>query len=157
MCNKGYNMYKRLKHGEFMAMTPEQKRQHKAMLTKRYKKAHPEKIREINLYFYNLYKKTKPHKCICVKCGKVFNAARSVYKWCDECKNKDWGAIRRQAIIDKRNAKINKHKKVIELAKLGWEQEEIAKQVGYSQRNVSKIMIDAGMRQIKKHTRAKNV
>ena len=153
MCNKRCNMYKRLKPGEFIAMTPEQKQEHKRMLNRRYRVKNPDKIHKRNLYFYELYKTIKPCVCICKKCGNKFNAPRKYYKLCDTCRNTDWGKIRTQNILDRRNERIRKHELIIQLAKLGLKQSDIAAQVGYCQRNVSKIMVDAGMRQIKEHTR----
>ena len=112
-------MYKRLKPGEFIAMTPEQQKAHKRALNKRWRDAHPDIMHEQNLHWYRFYKKVKPHTCICKKCGQSFNAPRAYFKLCDGCRNKDWGGVRRQAILDRQNARLRKHEQVIELAKQG--------------------------------------
>lgn len=150
-------MYKRLKRGEFIAMTQEQQKEHLRMLRKRYRVAHPDKIHENNLHFYQVYKRFKPHRCICVKCGKPFDAPRWYFKWCDDCKNKDWGQERKNAILAKRQARKERIELVLKLAKKGLLQKEIAEQTGYSQRAVSAIMIRNGMRREAKHIRVKNV
>lgn len=139
-------MYKRLKHGEFIAMTPEQKKEHLRMLRKRYRDAHPDKIHENNLHFYQVYKRFKPHRCICVKCGKPFDAPRWYYKWCDDCKNKPWGQERKQAILAKRQARKERIELVLELAKKGLYEREIAEKTGYTQSAVSAILRRNNMR-----------
>ena len=151
---KGVNM-ERLKRGEFIAMSDEEKEKHLRMLNVRWRKNNPDKVRAQNRHFYNVYKTTRPHICICVKCGNSFNAPKSYYKLCDECKNKDWGAIRRNIILEKRKAHKERINFVIELAKQGLFQKEIAEQTSYSQRAISAIMIKHGMRQVKKHKRVR--
>lgn len=155
--NKGNNMYKRLKHGEFIAMTPEQKQEHLRVLRKRYREAHPDKIHRDNLHYYQVYKKTKPHQCICVKCGKSFYAPRWYFKWCDDCKNKNWSAEARNMILAKRQERKERRDLVLKLAKKGLLQKDIAEQTGYSQRAVSAIMIRNGIRREPKHIRTTNV
>ena len=150
-------MYKRLKRGEFIAMTPEQKKEHLRILRKRYRDSHKEKIHRDNLHFYQVYKRFKPHRCICVKCGKPFDAPRCYYKLCDDCKNKDWGQVRKNAILAKRQARKERIELVLKLGKNGVPQQEIAEKTGYTQRAVSSIMIRNGMRREAKHIRVKNV
>lgn len=150
-------MYKRLRHGEFIAMTPEQKKEHMRILRKRYRNSHKEKLHRDNLYWYQVYKKVKPHQCICVKCGQSFNAPRWYFKLCDNCKNRDWGQVRKKAILAKRQERKKRIELVLKLAKKGLYEREIAEQTGYSQAGVSSVLRRNNMRRKPKHTRAKNV
>lgn len=147
----------RLKRGEFIAMSDEEKIRHKRMLNQRWKRLNPDKVQAQNRRFYELYHTLKPYICICVKCGNKFNAARKRYKLCPECLNRDYGAIRRQAIIERANIRKSRHQKVIELGKSGMKEVVIAKITGYCQRSVSNLLINNGLRRQPPHTKKKNV
>lgn len=78
----------RLKHGEFIAMSDEEKLNHKRFLQRRWRKNHPEWVKSSNDYWAKRYKATKPFECICTECGKTFNGARSCLKLCPDCLKK---------------------------------------------------------------------
>lgn len=79
---------KRLKYGATKLMTPEEYKQYKRDLSKRFRHRHPDKIKAQNKYYSELYSKTKPFPNICVDCGNVFYASRSTIKHCPECREK---------------------------------------------------------------------
>jgi DNA-binding MarR family transcriptional regulator len=139
---------KRLKRGEFIAMTPEQQKEHKAMLQIRWRKKNPDKVKQMNHKWALYYWYNKPFKCICQKCGKEFGAARKYFVTCQECiqariaKNK---AIRDLAIA-KAKAKAERNKEIIRLHKKGLLQREIAERVDIDQAGVSYVLRKNGYR-----------
>jgi len=139
---------KRLKRGEFIAMTPEQQKEHKAMLQIRWRKKNPDKVKQMNHKWALYYWYNKPFKCICQKCGKEFGAARKYFVTCPECiqtriaKNK---AIRDLAIA-KAKAKAERNKEIIRLHKKGLLQREIEELTGVGQRLISYILRVNGYR-----------
>ena len=76
---------RRLKPGEYIAMSDEEKIAWRRILQKRWRHNHPEWVKNSNKKWSKTYKETKPFECICVQCGIKFGAARNHLKLCPQC------------------------------------------------------------------------
>ena len=127
---------KRLEYGSFNKMTDEEKKEHLKMLQKRWRKNHPEWVKNQNKKYYKIYKETKPCKCICVRCGREFFAPRSYYKLCGECPSKY--ELYKMGVKMRRDRKALIAQQAVEMYKTGkYTQEEVAKIFGTYQKQVS--------------------
>lgn len=77
--------FKRMPKASRYSMTEKSYRRWKLYLRWRWMSQHPDYAKEQNKYYNKLYQKTKPCVCICINCGKEFNAPRKYYKICPEC------------------------------------------------------------------------
>lgn len=75
----------RLKKGEYIAMSPEERLAHKHFLQKRWRENHPDWVKKSNKYWNDVYNDKKPYTCICKYCGEEFGARRAYYKKCPKC------------------------------------------------------------------------
>ena len=132
----------RLKYGASKNMTKEEILQRKRLLQKNWREKHPEFTKAQNKYWANVYRQTKPHKCVCSKCGKEFNAARKYFCTCPDCiKIKKQNVIlRKQSIIDKRKQRQEEYKTICELYRAGMKQTAIAFTLGRAQSGISAIL-----------------
>lgn len=133
---------KRLKYGATKLMTPEEYKQYKRKLSKRWRKNNPEKIKAQNKYYAEWYKKTKPHKCVCVECGRKFNSARANIQHCPKCisESKRLVVMRKTAVKLKREAIKEEYAEIVQMYKDGHTQEIIAETFGRSQSGISTIL-----------------
>lgn len=145
---------KRLKRGEYIAMSPEEKILHNRLLHRRWRHKHPDWVKASNKKWSEIYKETEPFKCICKKCGGDFYKSRNSYKICPDC----WVKIHahnqsiRDAKIAKRENKQKRIKEIIQMFTKGVTQTEIAKMLGCTQSGISALLRRNG---IKKLTRQK--
>lgn len=146
---------RRLKHGEWIAMSPEDKLKWKRHLQKRWRHNNPEYTKRQNQYYAELYRSTKPFLPICKVCNEPFHAPRSCYKICPDCKIK---------IHERRVAKQNKKtrngelrraqiEEIINLWKSGMSQNKIAKIYKRTQSGISALLRRKGI--IKKSLKTK--
>lgn len=79
-------MKKRAKYGSLKnTLSEEEYKKYKAELSRRWRKNHPERVRELNKINY-LYSKTYPKfRCVCKKCGSKFMGYRKGAKICPVC------------------------------------------------------------------------
>lgn len=135
-------LYKRLKHGEYIAMSDEEKLQHRRMMAKRWRKNHPEFVKAQNKYYSELYSKTRPFKCVCSKCGKTFGASRNTVKTCPEClaEQHRLTEMRRKTILLKQEERRTEYQQIVRMYKQGVKQQIIADTLGRSQSGVSQII-----------------
>lgn len=145
----------RLRPGEFKQMTPEQQAEHMKQLRKNWRHRHPEFVKAQNKKFAELYKRTKPHICICKICGCEFNATRKENVRCPKC----WKSIleeRKQKQFMKEyamRAKIYMIESVVALARTGMPQKEMSARLGIKQATISAMCRKAGLRRKPYHTR----
>lgn len=133
---------KRLKYGATKNMTPEELKQYKRDLGKRYRRRHPDKIKAQNKYYSELYSKTKPFPNTCVDCGNVFYASRSTIKHCPECREKKHAItanIKKEKDL-RRKQRFADYKLILKMYKSGHTQEIIAETLGRSQSGISTIL-----------------
>ena len=135
-------LYKRLKHGEYIAMSDEEKTQHRRMMARRWRHNHPEFVKAQNKHFSELYSKTRPFACVCSKCGKTFGASRNTVKTCPQClAEKAYIAeMRKKAIVFKQEERRAEYEQIIRMHKQGVKQQMIADALGRSQSGVSAIL-----------------
>ena len=135
-------IYKRLKHGEYIAMSDEEKLQHIHFLAKRWRHNHPEWVKAQNKKYSELYKKTKPYTCICKICGKTFRKPRSHYKLCPHClaENHYIAEMRKKTIILKQEERKAEYEQIVKMYKQGVKQQVIADTLGRSQSGISAIL-----------------
>lgn len=133
---------KRLKWGATKTMTPEEYKQYKRKLSKRWRKNNPEKIKAQNKHYAEWYKKIKPHKCVCVECGRKFNSARANIQHCPKCiaESKRLVKMRKTAVELKREAIKEEYTEIVQMYKDGHTQEVIAETFGRSQSGISTIL-----------------
>lgn len=138
----------RLKHGAFKLLTPEQQLEHKHMLARRYRVSHRELLRKKYKVWHQNRMITKPCVCSCRICGQKFNSPRNSYKLCENChKNIHIEAEnKRQALRQKRVDYRQMIQQILELAKQGMRQEDIASKFNYSQSAISSICRRFGIR-----------
>ena len=133
---------RRLKPGEWIAMSPEEKLKWKRHLQKRWRHNHPDSVKKQNQYYGNLYRTTKPFLPTCKVCNEKFGAARSCYKICPKCIElaHKRQLARAQEKTDRRNAREKQLKEIIELWKSGKTQIEISKIYGRTQSGISALL-----------------
>lgn len=148
LCNQRKEPMRRLRHGEFFTMTPDQQKAHKSMLQKRWRAKNKDRVKEMNHKWGMYYWHTKPFPCTCKICGKEFNAARRYFVTCPDCiqariaRNK---AIRARAVI-KAKVKVERNKEIIRLRRQGLLQREISEMTGVKQATISYILRSHGYR-----------
>lgn len=137
--DKKYHNYRIIKF-MFKELTPEQKIIWKRYLGWRWKKEHPEFTKSQNKYYYKLYRKTKPHVCICKKCGQEFNAAKKCYKICPRCQfMPSESQIKKQEILERKIKKMAKIEQVYNIYITGeMNQTQIARVYDTTQENISR-------------------
>lgn len=132
----------RLAYGATKTMTPDEYKQYKRDLQKRWRHNHPDRVRAENRYYSKLYSQTKPFQCVCVRCGKTFGASRNTVKTCPECREEMRKLIdmRRKAIVLKREEKQAEYQQIARMYRQGVKQQVIADTLGRSQSGVSVIL-----------------
>ena len=132
----------RLAYGAFDKMTPEQQKEHKRALQRKWRAENKDVISRRNHMWYLRYKTTKPFVATCMFCGKSFNATRSYYKTCPECTDsKHTNFIIRTKECEARSAQRNiKYNEVEKLHKQGFTQRQIADALSITQSGVSYII-----------------
>ena len=132
----------RLAYGATKTMTPDEYKQYKRDLQKRWQHNHPDRVRAENRYYSKLYSQTKPFQCVCVRCGKTFGASRNTVKTCPECREEMRKLIdmRRKAIVLKREEKQAEYQQIARMYRQGVKQQVIADTLGRSQSGVSVIL-----------------
>lgn len=146
---KGSKMQeRRLKPGEYIAMSPEEKKEHDRMLQRRWRHKHSDWVKTSNKKWADHYKETKPFKCVCKKCGCDFYKPRNCYKICPDCwiKIHAHAELIRNTKIKKQNAKNELVADIIQMRRKGLSQAEIAKKIGRTQSGVSVILRSFGIR-----------
>lgn len=145
---KGKKMkQKRLPWGRTRSMSKEEYKQYKRDLQTRWRHAHPEWVKQSNKKWAEIYSKTKPFECICVHCGKKFNASRNSQKSCPDCVNIRHSAAekKRKEWLEKKNKRQEDIKQILVMAKKGIKEKIIAETLGRSQSGVSQIMKENGI------------
>ena len=134
--------HKRLKHGEYIRMSDEEKKQWKHFLQKRWRKEHPEKMRESNKKWAQFYNETKPCKCVCKVCGNVFNARRNYLKKCPACvlASHEKQSLLKQQLQERKQKRQDFVVTIVEMYKSGLTQQQIADIMKRSQSNISAIL-----------------
>ncbi len=143
---------KRIKYGSSKYMTEEELKEHTRQLHRNWCKKHPEWVKSRNRHYFELYKETKPCVCVCVKCGKKFNAPRKYYKMCEHCVEK-WhkdAQKRREAISKRRIDNLFEIQEILRMAHEGWSQTIIAETFGRSQSGISTILRKNGIKRQEK-------
>lgn len=131
--------YKRLKFGEFLSMSPEQQREHKRMLQRRWRKNNKDIVKARNHRYYLKYKKIKPYVVVCKYCGEEFHATRNYYKICPDCLKKPKTIALKKMEIQNRKAKKEEMKKEIRnWYSAGMTQMALAQYYGVTQTTISK-------------------
>ena len=133
---------KRLKYGATKYMTPDEYKQYKRDLGKRWRKNNKAKIKAKNKYYAELYKQTKPCECICKNCGRKFNAPRKYYKLCSQCleENHYIAEVKRKTVALKQEERIAEYKEIVRMSKQGFTQMIIAETFGRTQSGISSIL-----------------
>lgn len=133
---------KRLAYGATKTMTPDEYKQYKRALQKRWRHNHPDRVRAENRYYSKLYSQTKPFQCVCVRCGKTFGASRNTVKTCPECREEMRKLVdmRRKAIVLKREEKQAEYQQIMVMRRMGIKQQIIADVLGRSQSGISVIL-----------------
>lgn len=133
---------KRLKYGSSKNMSEAEYKLHKYALHKKWRDEHPDKVKAKNCYYYALYKKIKPYKCICVGCGRRFNSVRTNIQHCPKCiaESKRLVAMRKTAEELKRKAIKEEYAEIVQMYKNGHTQKIIAETFGRSQSGISTIL-----------------
>ena len=145
----------RLKRGEYLAMTPEQKREHRLAMAKKYRDAHREELYEKNKKYFDMYKRDKPFLCTCNRCQSLFCAARKNTRVCPNCHKLErlhWEEIK----LERQRQKLAKEvlkEQVLDLRRRGMLQKDIGEQLGITQRTVCNILLRNDIRSLSKHKR----
>ena len=133
---------RRLKPGEWKAMSPEDQIKWKRFLQRRWRHNHPEFVSAQNKYYSEFYKKTKPFVITCRHCGNQFNAARYSYHICPNCveeSHKKQLALK-QAKVTRRKAREHFIQEIIHLWQTGISQTEIARRYNRTQSGISALL-----------------
>lgn len=133
---------KRLPWGQTRNMSEEEYKQYKRDLQTRWRHAHPEYVKRSNKKWAEIYSKTKPFECICVHCGKKFNASRNSQNSCPDCVNirHSIAEKKRKELLEKKNKKQEDIKQIFVMARMGIKQRIIADALKMSQSGISQIM-----------------
>lgn len=128
----------RLKYGATKDMSPEEYKEYKRRLGKRWRDNNPEKVKAQNRYYSEKRRIEKPYICVCKRCGKNFNAQRNFFKICPECQLLP---SRTKLFLEERAKRKEKRLQNIEEVKLwykaGFTQMQIAKDFKVSQKTIS--------------------
>lgn len=132
----------RLKYGATKDMSPEEYRQYKRDLQKRWRTNHPDWVKASNKHWSEVYSQTKPFKCICVDCGREFSASRNTPKHCPRCRTERAyvAEMRKKTIALRQEERKAEYAQIIKMYKDGHTQEIIAETFGRSQSGVSQII-----------------
>ena len=129
---------KRLPYGATKNMSPEEYKEYKRELQRRWRKEHPEYMKENNRHWYRFYQRVKPRVCVCKFCGQEFNAPRSYYKICPECRNKpSKHKLLLMARAERKKTRQELQVKAIEMYKKGLFERQIAEKLNVSQKCIS--------------------
>lgn len=132
----------RLKKGEWIAMSLEDKIKWKRFLQRRWRHKHPDWVKETNKHWADFYNKVKPYLLTCKGCGQQFNSARKNRHFCDIClenRHKHQQTTKRELAERKTNRK-NTIDNIIKMWRAGFSQTQIAQLFGYTQSNISSIL-----------------
>lgn len=134
--------YTRLKYGATKDMTREEYLVYRRSLQKRWRRNHPDWVKTNNKYWAQLYRETKPFKCICKICGAEFMASRSERKRCPKCRvEKAYiSEMRKKTIVLKREERRAEYQQIVRMYKQGVKQQTIADTLGRSQSGISAIL-----------------
>ena len=137
----------RLKHGAFKLLTPEQQLEHIHMLARRYRVNHRELLSKKYKAWHKNRMITKPCVCVCRICGQKFNAPRKCYKRCENChENTHVEAENKRKLARQKRADYRQMiQQILELAKQGMRQEDIASHFNYTQSGISSICRKYGL------------
>lgn len=78
----------RIKYGELKNMTPEEIKQHKADISKRWRLNNAKKVSKTNHDWYVFYKRNPRFESVCKICGDRFMSSRKNAKICPKCLKK---------------------------------------------------------------------
>lgn len=133
---------KRLKYGATKYMTPDEYKQYKRDLGKRWRKKNKAKIKAKNKYYADLYKIIRPCECICKICGRKFDAPRKYYKLCPQClkENRYIAEVKRKTIALKQEERRAEYEQILVMRRMGIRQRVIADALGRSQSGISSIL-----------------
>lgn len=133
---------KRLKYGATKYMTPDEYKQYKRDLSKRWRKNNPDKVKAQNKYYSELYKTIKPFECTCKICGRKFDAMRKYYKLCPQCikDNKYIAEVKRKTIALKQEERRAEYEQILVMRRMGIKQQIIADTLHRSQSGISAIL-----------------
>ena len=151
---------KRLKRGEYIAMSPEEKILHNRLLQRRWRHKHPDWVKASNKKWSEIYKETEPFKCVCKKCGGDFYKSRNSYKICPDCLAKIHAHNQsiRDAKIAKRRNKQKRTKEIIQMFfGIGQQEmtlEEIGDKFGLTRERVRQIK-EKAIRRLRQSNRSK--
>lgn len=127
---------KRMPKSTFKELTAEAKKIWHRFLGWRWRKDHPEFIKKQNYYYYKKRIEEKPYKCICVRCGEEFNAARPYYKICGKCPTKT--SIKKKEIQMRKDHRNMIAEQAVAMYQTGrYTQKEVAEFFGTYQRQIS--------------------
>ena len=132
----------RLEYGAFNKMTPEQQKEHKRALHRKWRAQNKEVVSKQNHAWYLRYKTTKPFVATCIFCGKSFNATRSYYKTCPACRDSrhENYFIKTKELKARNKKRKIKYNEVETLYKQGFTQRQIADLLAISQGSISYII-----------------
>lgn len=129
-------MKERLKRGEFKNMSPEKQKEWKRYLQKRWRSEHKEVMKKENKYWYDLYRKTKPYKCICKRCGKEFDSPRPYYVLCGKCPSQN--ELEKRRIAEKKRLREERKNAAVKMYLTGkYSQQQVAEHFGTIQKQIS--------------------
>lgn len=137
----------RLKKGEWIAMSPEDKLKWKRFLQRRWRQNHPETVKQSNKHWAEFYKKVKPHLIACRGCGTKFYAARKNRHLCDSClENRHQRQIvLKQELKERKKAREKFLKDITKMWESGIPQTQIAKKYGRTQSGISALLRRKGI------------
>ena len=127
-------------------MTPEERKKHIRFLHMRWKHDHPEYVKKENAHWWQVYKRYKPYKCVCARCGCKFDAPRPYYKMCGKCPPKY--LLERKRIQMRKEARALIAQQAVEMYNTGkYSQSKVAEFFGVSQKQVS-IWVNKARKQL---------
>lgn len=137
----------RLPRGALQKMTPEERRKHINALTRRSRLKRRDKLNEQNRMYHELWKKTKPFVCICIRCGNKFNACKSNRRVCPGCHTR--AHDHHVELVEARAQRVAAHNahmaKILMLRKQGMTHKQIADKLGIHLTTVGNHLRSAGM------------
>lgn len=143
----------RLPYGAYSLMTPEEQREHRNALHRKWARKNSEYLNTKNKRYFDRWRKEKPFVVNCVRCGKEFNVARKSRQICDECHNfmHNLVDLRKKADKVRRDMKVARDELVLKYTADGMLQKEIASMFGVTQKTISNICMRNGIRKQKHH------
>lgn len=126
----------KLKYGEGRTLKPEERVLWTRYLRWRWRRANPDKVKAENKHWGEFYKKMRPYRCICKRCGCEFNADRPYRLYCGKCPSKS--KLNQERIAAKKKQREQLKNAVVMLYCTGkMTQQEIADRLGIYQKYVS--------------------